>query len=144
MVALTNQRHERFAQGLVEGRTADQSYIDAGYKPGRNNAARLRANENIQTRVAELQAHHQRRHDVTVDGLTTKLEASRELAMATKQPAAATGAIMATARLHGLDKGDPNVAVNVQQNLEVELSDQELARRMAHILERGTLVTTPD
>jgi hypothetical protein len=140
MTALKNQRQELFAQGLVEGKTGDKAYADAGYKANRKNAARLKSKEVIQTRVAELQAHHQRRHDVTVDGLTTKLEATREMAMDTKQPAAATGAIMATARLHGLDKSDAKVAVNVQQNTaKVELSDKELARRMAHIIEAGVL-----
>ncbi len=67
MVALTNQRHELFAQGLVEGKTADMAYTDAGFKPGRNNAARLRANENIQARVKELQNRGLERHDITVD-----------------------------------------------------------------------------
>ena len=48
MAMLQNHRHELFAQGIVEGKSADQAYADAGFKPGRNNAARLRANENIQ------------------------------------------------------------------------------------------------
>jgi phage terminase small subunit len=67
MAALTNHRHELFAQGLVEGKSADQAYTDAGYKPGRNNAARLRANESIQTRIEELQSQALKRHDITVD-----------------------------------------------------------------------------
>jgi phage terminase small subunit len=67
MTALINHRHELFAQGLVEGKTADQAYTDAGYKPGRNNAARLRANENIQARIKELQKQGLKRHDITVD-----------------------------------------------------------------------------
>ena len=80
-------------------------------------------------RIAELQAHHQQRHDVTVDGLTTQLEASRKLAMDEKQPAAATGAVMAMARLHGLDRGEGNVEVKVTQT-QVEVSDLEVARRL--------------
>ena len=67
MAALKNQRHELFAQGLVEGRTADQAYIDAGFKPGRNNAARLRAKENVLARIKELQNRGLKRHDVTID-----------------------------------------------------------------------------
>jgi phage terminase small subunit len=67
MAALTNYRQELFCQGLVEGKSADQAYMDAGYKPGRNNAARLRANENIQTRIKELQGRALKRHDITVD-----------------------------------------------------------------------------
>lgn len=54
MPILKNQRHEAFAQGLAKGLTADQAYIDAGYKPNRCNAGRLKTNENVSTRVSEL------------------------------------------------------------------------------------------
>ena len=67
MTALQNPRHELFAQGVVEGKSADASYTDAGYKPGRNNAARLRANEIVQARIKELQGRGLKRHDITVD-----------------------------------------------------------------------------
>ena len=67
MSALQNHRHELFAQGLVEGKTADQAYTNAGFKPGRNNASRLRANENVQARIKELQKRGLERHDITVD-----------------------------------------------------------------------------
>ena len=81
MVALLNHRHELFAKGLVEGKTADQAFVDAGYKRNRCNASRLRTNENIKNRIAELQGHHQQRHDVTVDSLTEEYEAAREMAL---------------------------------------------------------------
>ena len=67
MAVLQNHRHELFAQGIVEGKTSDQAYIDAGFKPGRNNAARLRAKENIQARIKELQNRGLKRHDITID-----------------------------------------------------------------------------
>lgn len=67
MTALQNHRHELFAQGLVEGKTADQAYKDAGFKPSRKNASRLRSKEDIRTRVAELQNRGLKRHDVTID-----------------------------------------------------------------------------
>jgi phage terminase small subunit len=67
MAVLQNHRHELFAQGIVEGKTSDQAYIDAGFKPGRNNAARLRAKESIQARIKELQNRGLKRHDITVD-----------------------------------------------------------------------------
>lgn len=137
MAALINQRHELFAQGLVEGKTADRAYIDAGFKPGRNNAARLRTNENIQIRIAELQAHHQQRHDVTVDSLTNEYEDARSLAMDIEAPSAAISATSGKARLHGLDRGD-KVEVNIQQN-NIKLTNLELARRLAGILQLGAL-----
>lgn len=56
MAALPNARHERYAQGLAEGLSADAAYEVAGFKANRGNAARLKANENIERRVAELVA----------------------------------------------------------------------------------------
>ena len=55
MPMLTNSRHERFAQGLAQGKTADEAYKRAGYKENRCNASRLKTNEHISSRVAELQ-----------------------------------------------------------------------------------------
>ncbi len=54
MPHLDNLRHEKFCRHIVQGRTADQAYADAGYRPHRGNAARLRANESVIARIAEL------------------------------------------------------------------------------------------
>lgn len=56
MPILPNPRHEKFAQALAKGKTADEAYQEAGYKPNRGNAATLKANQSISDRVAELQA----------------------------------------------------------------------------------------
>lgn len=52
---LPNPRHERFAQALAAGKTADEAYQEAGYAENRGNATRLKANESVRARVAELQ-----------------------------------------------------------------------------------------
>jgi hypothetical protein len=54
MPALNNARHERFAQGLAKGLTGDKAYSEAGYKPNRKNAARLKSNEDVKSRVKEI------------------------------------------------------------------------------------------
>lgn len=54
MAALKNQRHELFAQSIAKGKTADEAYQEAGYKPNRGNAATLKANQSISDRVQEL------------------------------------------------------------------------------------------
>lgn len=54
MAALSNQRHERFAQELAKGKSASEAYIEAGYEESRSAASRLSANVNVQQRVAEL------------------------------------------------------------------------------------------
>jgi phage terminase small subunit len=53
---LSNPRHERFAQALAAGKTADQAYQQAGYKPSRPHASRLATDGNVKARVAELQS----------------------------------------------------------------------------------------
>jgi len=54
MPVLPNPRHEKFAQGLSRGLTADQAYQDAGYSANRGNAATLKQRQSIQDRVSEL------------------------------------------------------------------------------------------
>ena len=89
---------------LVEGKTADQAYADAGYTRNRKNAGRLKANEDIRLRVKELQEQHVKRHNVTVGSLTEKLESARIHSMAADNGAsAAVSAVMGMAKLHGLD-----------------------------------------
>ena len=56
MPTLQNPRHERFAQELAIGKSADAAYVLAGYRANRSNAARLSANQDIQKRVAEIQS----------------------------------------------------------------------------------------
>ena len=56
MPLLRNPRHERFAQELATGKTADAAYVLAGYKENRSNAARLGADRDIQARLAEIQS----------------------------------------------------------------------------------------
>jgi len=54
MPVLPDPKHEAFAQCLAKGMTSDKAYQEAGYKPNRGNATRLKANENVQARVKEL------------------------------------------------------------------------------------------
>jgi hypothetical protein len=55
MPALSNSRHERFAQTLAVGESASSAYVSAGYRQDRGNASRLTTNDNVAARVAELQ-----------------------------------------------------------------------------------------
>ena len=140
MPALENNRHELFAQGLVEGKSVVEAYAGAGYKRGRNNATRLRANESVQIRVAELQAEHRKRHDYDIDKACSEYEEHRLGAVDTSQFGAANGATAGKARLHGLDR--PADAVhNTQINLA--FGDLELARRMAYLIENGVDALEP-
>src|SRR5262245_23710360 len=54
MTILTNPRQELFAQQLAKGKSANEAYRLAGYRPCRQNAHRLSSNDAIQQRIAEL------------------------------------------------------------------------------------------
>nr|WP_329959092.1 hypothetical protein [Shinella sumterensis] len=56
MPVLKNARHESMAQALAKGKTADEAYALAGYKPDRGNASRLTANDSVQRRVDEIKS----------------------------------------------------------------------------------------
>jgi phage terminase small subunit len=102
MPTLQNPRHERFAQELATGKSADAAYVLAGYRANRSNAARLSANQDIQRRVAEIQSLGAERAAITVETLIAEAEAARSKAMSEKGgAAAAVAAITAKAKLAG-------------------------------------------
>jgi phage terminase small subunit len=103
MTTLSNPRHERFAQELAAGKTADAAYVLAGYQENRSNAARLNANRDIQKRIAEIQSVGAERAAVTVETLIAEAEEARSKAMGDKGgAAAAVAAITVKAKLAGL------------------------------------------
>lgn len=73
MPVLANARHERFAQELAKGKSADDAYAAAGFKPDRGNASRLTANDNVQTRVAEILGRGAERAAITQEMVLREL-----------------------------------------------------------------------
>lgn len=126
MPALENAKHERFAQALAKGKTADEAYVLAGYAENRGNATRLKANESVLKRVAELQDLGSLRAEVTLESLIREAGEIQEAAKTEKQYSAATAALTAKAKLAGLwiDKAE-NTNRNVVDPAQV--SDAELA-----------------
>ena len=126
MPALDNPKHERFAQALAKGKTADEAYVLAGYAENRGNATRLKANESVVKRVAELQDIGSQRAEVTIESLIREAGEIQEAAKQEKQYSAATAALTAKAKLAGLwiDKAE-NTNRNVVDPAQV--SDAELA-----------------
>lgn len=102
MPVLRNARHEAFAQALAKGKTADEAYALAGFKPNRGNAATLKAKQSILDRLAELQAKGAKKVEVTLESLAAELDEARALALAEKQSSAAVAATMGKAKLFGL------------------------------------------
>jgi phage terminase small subunit len=102
MPILKNPRHERFAQALAKGMTADEAYQEAGYKPSRPNASRLRAIENVSARIVEIQGKAANRAELTIERLIAYLEEARAIALASSQPGAVVSAVKEMGILTGL------------------------------------------
>src|SRR5262245_26338275 len=102
MGPLRNQRHERFVQSLFEGKPASRAFEDAGYAPNDGNAIRLKGNEKVQARLAELQAEAQRNSAVTAASLIGELEQARVQATSLKQFSAVVRSIESKAKIAGV------------------------------------------
>jgi hypothetical protein len=100
---LRNARHEKFAQELAaNGVSAYQAYINAGFRPSRQNAARLRAKEDIAARVLEIQAAGAKSAEISVASLLAELEEARSKATSLNQLSAAVRATAEKAKISGL------------------------------------------
>lgn len=102
---------ENAAKLFVEGNTQSDAYRKAGYntnnmldKTVNEEASRLFANPKISARVIQLQQEHAKRHNVTVDSLTSEYNEIKILAMAEKDYSPAVSAVNGKAKIHGLDK----------------------------------------
>jgi hypothetical protein len=101
MAPLRNTKHERFAQGLAEGKSADEAYEVAGYKRNRSHASRLVAKGNIKGRVAELQDAAATETLITMESLISEAANIQRLATEAGQHSAAIAALIAKAKLAG-------------------------------------------
>jgi len=120
---LSNPRHERFAQELAKGKTADEAYVLAGYKKNDGNATRLKGNERILERLGELQNRAAKRTEVTVESLIAEAEEVRRLAVEKGQLSAAIAAIKEKGVLSGkrIERSE-----HENTNVNYEVSDRPL------------------
>ena len=106
MPALSNSRHELFAQVLAAGCSATEAYVKAGYRLNKGNAGRLKANEHIRKRVEELQARNVQAQEaavgVTIEQLRAQFAEAYAIAKELSQPTAMVAATTAQAKLAGL------------------------------------------
>jgi hypothetical protein len=63
MSTLRNPKHEKFAQLVASGMTAQAAFTEAGY-PSPQNAPRLRSNALVAKRIEELQARNERKAEI--------------------------------------------------------------------------------
>lgn len=123
MAPLKNARHERFCAALAEGKTADEAYVEAGFQENRGNASRLKANESILNRLAELQAEAARRSEITIDTICAELDTAVAVAREKGQASAMVSASALRAKIAGLgieriEIGGPNEFANCKTEAE--------------------------
>lgn len=105
MAALSNPKHERFAQALAKGETATAAYEQAGYEPNEGNAGRLNRNEQVQRRVAEILERAATRAEITVASISDRLLKIAEKCERTSEAnklGVARATLMDVAKLNGL------------------------------------------
>ena len=102
MPILQNQRHEKFAQELATGKSATEAYCLAGFKPSRQNAARLRTNDDINARVFELQQAAAKSCEISLESVCRELDEAIAVARAKGQAAPLVNAASLRAQLGGL------------------------------------------
>lgn len=135
MPVLRNAKHEAFAQGLAKGKTADQAYIDAGYKPNHGNATRLKLNETVLERVREIQEKVAAKVEWSA---TERIAMLQKIAAANakKDPRVTVSAIAETNKMTG-------AYAPVKQEIDLrhsftDLADDELDREIAKLTGRAT------
>lgn len=129
MPVLSNPKHERFAQELAKGKTADEAYVLAGYKPCRKNAHRLTTNDDIRARVAELQGRAAERATITLQNLIDMSVAAYDKAMKSKSDDRGASAAVNAVKEIGVLTGH-RVEKSERTNKTVrpdEMTDDELA-----------------
>ena len=102
MPPLPNQRHEKFCIALFEGQPQNAAYEAAGYRYHEGNASRLRSNEKVIARLAELQQAAAKSSEVTIQSLLAELEHARQRADSLDQLSAAVKATSEKAKISGL------------------------------------------
>lgn len=138
MPILENSRHEIFAQELAKGATADEAYQLAGYSENRGNATRLKANESVLKRVAELKEAAAVRARKSMDDILEQLDDDRQFAREMEAPSAAIQATMGQAKILGYDKQLIEHTGKDGGPIETaDLSDMETIKRMRFLMSRA-------
>lgn len=130
MPILPNTRQEAFCQHRFAGKTMDESYKLAGYKPSMQAASRLSRNVKIVARIKELQAKTAKRSEVTADTIADELNEAIAFAKKCNSPSALVAAITTKAKLYGLTI--ERAVVNVTHNYAM-MNEEELRFEMAAI-----------
>jgi hypothetical protein len=123
LTALSNPKHEKFCQLRFKGKSQEEAYRLAGYKPDPGAASRLSRNVGVQNRLKELHIAALNKVEVTVESMAAQFDEDRRLAIEMKQMSAAHAASNSKAKLYGLfvEKSTVNVTHSYATMTEEEL-----------------------
>ncbi len=124
-----NLRQQRFIDEYLADPNATQAATKAGYKWPDKVGSQLLGKTRIREAIAERQAEHRGRCEITRETLTRMLLEDREMARRNGQPGAAIQACMGLAKLHGL-------LVDRSEKTIISMSPEERAKRIAELTER--------
>lgn len=102
MPTLENTRHEAFAQAVARGARVDQAYEDAGFAPGNDHGARLRARPEVAERIAELRVGQAHLADASTEAVIAALLRLTKVAETAKSPGAIREARLALLDIYRL------------------------------------------
>lgn len=129
----------KFVRVYVETGNACEAYRQAynteNMKPEtiRKRAAELLKNGAIKGAIEELQAGHQKRHEITVDSITDELVGVTAMALKIENPSAAVSAIKAKATIHGLM--DKNVKITGADGGPVKVEDVSTGKVLGELMD---------
>ena len=83
MSVLKNPKHERFAQELAKGKSAAEAYENAGYKKNTGNAATLKSQQSISTRINELLSEREQMHAQATARAVERVSLTKEWVLGT-------------------------------------------------------------
>lgn len=125
---LSNPRHEAFAQALAKGKTADEAYQHAGYRPNRHNAAALARKQHISTRVRDLQHRTAEKSTWSAAERMKSLQAIHD-AQVDKDPRTAIAAIQEANKMDGSHAAQKHQHAGAIGTYDLsKMSDDELDR----------------
>ena len=75
MPALSNARHEIFAQYVASGKELGEAYVAAGFKPNKGNPTTLKKKKDVESRITELL---EERAGIVTSKIKAEVEQSRE------------------------------------------------------------------
>lgn len=146
MPALKNARHELAVLFRLRGNSQIDAYEKAGYSRKSVRACSVFFNRaDVKARMEELRAEvHEKiveREIVSLESLTKEFTENREFAKVQEAPAAMNTATSGKAKLHGFmtDKHEHTGAEGGP--MVVEMSDMDLARRIAFLLSSAANAT---